>query len=120
VSSFDGTTLVIKLTDNSTVSGKVTPDTEIDCQSAQQSFQGDEGTSGGSGDQGDQSGDQGGPSGGGNDQGDQGDDDNGDGDNGDGGQSCGTANLTPGAVVLGAELKISSAGATWSQVELMS
>ena len=33
---------------------------------------------------------------------------------------CTTADLTPGAVVQDAELRISSAGAVWDEVELVS
>jgi hypothetical protein len=51
------------------------------------------------------------------DRGDQGDD-NGQDEQGE--QACTTASLTPGASVRGAELKISSAGAVWDKVDLMS
>ena len=70
--------------------------------------------SGGSG-----SGDNGGQNSGGDhgDQGDQGDDNDQD-DQAQ--QACTTANLTPGASVRGAELKISSAGAVWDKVDLIS
>ena len=44
----------------------------------------------------------------------------GDDDQDEGNQNCTTANLTPGTTVIGAELKISSAGAVWDKVELMS
>ena len=114
VTSFDGTTLVITLTNGSTVSGAVTSDTRLGCESASQptpvqsdmSFDG--GPQGGSGDQGTSSGgsdDQGGS----NDQGDDG-----------GNQTaCTTANLTPGTVVHEADLKLSSAGSVWEKVDLI-
>jgi hypothetical protein len=117
VASFDSTTmvLIITLNDGSTVSGKVTPDTEIECQGTQgdmsQSFSGDDDGPGG----GDNSGGQGGD-----DQGEdnQGGDDQGEDDQGEDNQQCSTADLTQGAVVIGAELRISSAGASWDKVEL--
>ncbi len=67
---------------------------------------GDGGQSGGDG-PGDQNG-------GGGDNGNDGGDDQGE------GQSCSTANLTSGAVVLGAELRIDSSGAVWEKIELQS
>jgi hypothetical protein len=113
VTSFDSTTgqLVITLADGTTTeSGMVTSDTEIECQAT------------GGDDSMRLDGDGGGSSGG--DNGDQGDDngnDNGDDDNGDdNGQNCSSANLVPGAVVLGAELKIGSSGAVWDKIELQS
>jgi hypothetical protein len=117
VSSFSGGVLTLKLNDGSMVSGKVTNDTEIECQAPEN--------------QGDMARDDGGP----------GDDNSGDGDHrGDDNQgqqagedneaneanenenegqaACDSSALTPGAVVREAELRISSSGATWKKVEL--
>jgi hypothetical protein len=116
VTSFDATTgkLVITLADGTTTeTGMVTGDTEIECQAMDNNDGGDSVHLDGDG----------GSSGGG-DNGDQGDDngnDNGDDDGGDnGGQNCTTADLVPGAVLLGAELKIGSSGAVWDKIELQS
>jgi hypothetical protein len=105
IASFDGTTLVLTLNDGSSVSGKVTSDTEIECMSASSSddmFQRNDN----GGDHGDDQG------------GDQGDDQGGD-HGEDGAQNCTTADLKPGATVTGAELKISSAGSVWDKVDLV-
>ena len=93
------------LNDKSTVSGAVTNDTEIECQSAMGSDVATDGGPSSSG--GDNSGDQG-----------DGGDDQGDDDQGENGQSCGMAALVAGAMVNGAELQLSAGGATWSKVEL--
>jgi hypothetical protein len=92
---------------NSTVSGTVTDATEIECAAPEQDQvvheDGDGGGSGsdnGSGDDGDQS------------SGEQGDDD--------AASNCSTMNLTGGAVVREAELRITSAGAVFDKVELAS
>jgi hypothetical protein len=134
VLSFDPATnkLVIQLnSDNSPVSGTVTPDTQIECDSASTSSnmghdfafrKNDHGGGGGdnssaSSDQGDND-DQAGNS----DQGDS-DDQAGNSDQGDSddnsSQSCGTSSLTPGAIVHEAELRLSGAGATWDKVNLI-
>lgn len=130
VTSFTAGVLTITLTDGTVVSGKVTENTEIQCQSAV--------TAGGSGeDQGeDASGsDDGqgttgqaqarmsshdGSSGGGDGQ--EGED----GQSGEGGQdggesqpACTAAALVPGAVVREAELSVGSAGAVWDHVDLI-
>jgi Ni/Co efflux regulator RcnB len=112
VASFTGGVLTIQLNDGSTVSGAVNDFTRIKCE-APESMQvtGDDhgrdgGDNSGSGDNGDR-GDQGEPG-----------DDRGD-DNGEE-QMCSTAALTPNAVVQEAELRISSAGAVWDEVELAS
>lgn len=69
-----------------------------------------------SGDQGSPGGDNGGRGG---DDGDRGGDDGDRGDdNGNDNQNCMAADLVAGAVVRSAELRISSAGATWDKVEL--
>jgi hypothetical protein len=113
VQSFSGGVLTIALTNGSTVSGTVTGDTEIECQSADMS-----GTSGW------QSHDHGGSNNGSSGSGDssnQGDDDQGQGDDdNNAGQTCDMSSLTQGAVVQEAELKITSAGAVWKNVDLAS
>jgi hypothetical protein len=114
VTSFDPTTgqLVITLADGTTTeTGMVTSDTEIECQSMGDgsSSMGEDGDGGQS--RGDGPRDQ---NGGGDDNGNDGGDDQGE------GQSCSTANLTSGAVVLGAELRIDSSGAVWEKIELQS
>jgi hypothetical protein len=109
VTSFDPATgkLVITLADGTTTeSGLVTNDTEIECQATTDEngqVQGDLRSDHGGGDG---PGDNGG-----------GDDENG-GDEGN--QNCSVNDLTPGAMVLGAELRIGSAGAIWDKVELAS
>jgi hypothetical protein len=122
VASFDSATgkLTIALNDGSTVTGTVTPDTEIECEAANEPehdnffHKNDHGS--GSGDQGG-SGDQSGSG----DQGDRGDDNNrgDDNDNNDNAmQNCDTSALTTGATVHEAELRLSGNGAIWDRVEL--
>jgi hypothetical protein len=114
VASFEGGVLTITLSDGSTVSGKVTEQTEIRCQSATST----------EGDDPDENGDE--NSGGNGDDShagfsSRGDDfSSGDGDD-DGGdaQACTTTALVPGAVVLEAELRIGSGGAVWEQIDLV-
>jgi hypothetical protein len=120
VESFDGTTLVISLFSGGTVSGAVTDETEVECDSDPAD---DRGHDEGDDDQGDDHGDDQGD-----DNDDQGDDDRGaraasSGDHGDddgdhGNEDCGTDALAPGATVLEAELKISGGEAVWEKVEL--
>jgi hypothetical protein len=112
VASVTNGVLTLTLADGSTVSGKVTDNTEVVC-AAPPSTQTDDGedNGGGGGDQGG-SGDD---NGGGDDQGSG--DDRGGGD-GQGGQSCGLADLMPNAIVTAAELRFTSAGAEWERVEL--
>jgi hypothetical protein len=127
VTSFDGTTLVITPTVGPPVSGVVTNNTQLSCESSQpttvqsdmssdgggsQGGSGDQGGSqGGSGDQGDSQGGSGDQSGSQADQGDTGDQ---------GGQtSCTTANLTQGTTVHEADLSVSSAGSVWDKVALI-
>ena len=120
VDSFTNGTLTIKLNNGSTVSGTVTNDTEIECEASSSTVMTDTHRDGGGGDNGGSgSGDNGGQNSGDDhgDQGDQGDDNDQD-DQAQ--QACTTANLTPGASVRGAELKISSAGAVWDKVDLIS
>jgi hypothetical protein len=126
VESFDGTTLVISLFSGGTVSGAVTDETDVECDSDPAD---DHGQDDGDGQHGDNEGDNNDDQGDNNDdQGDnnddQGDDDRGaraasSGDDGDhGNEDCGTDALVPGAKVLEAELKISGGEAVWEEVEL--
>jgi hypothetical protein len=110
VASYDATTglLTITLADGSSVSGKVTEDTNVNCIPAQPTAT----TS--NHDEGDDQGDQG----------DQGDDNQGDnGDHGDshcGGQSaCDASDLVAGAVVHEAILKLGAGGAEFKLVLLV-
>jgi hypothetical protein len=101
IESFNGSVLVIMLNAGSTVSGKVTQRTELECEAAEPAGmqQDDRGPGGG-----------GGPSG--EDQGDRGDD---------GSQDepmCAPGALAPGASVHEAELRITGSGAFWEEVEL--
>jgi hypothetical protein len=113
--------LVIKLTDGTEVSGKVTEQTEILCAPTTPAPGGDDSDDeAGSGE-----GDHGSSSHGESREGSHGDahaassgDDGEDGHDG-GPQSCTTAALAPGAMVREAELKISSAGAVWERVALL-
>jgi hypothetical protein len=125
VQSFTNGVLTITLNDGSTVSGKVTDATELECTSTQQAQtthdSGDPGSGGSDqssgGDQTSGGSDQ---SSGGSDQSsggsDQGDDDQGE----DQSSSCTTSSLTQGAVVHEASLRVDSNGATWEKVELVS
>jgi hypothetical protein len=129
VRSFDGSALVLTLTNGSTVSGVVTNDTEIRCDSSGQraSTESDARSDGGGGDRGDRGdqNDRGGPNNGG-DRGDQNDrggpndgGDRGDNNGDDGNQmACTTADLTPGTTVHEADLRVSGAGSVWEKVEL--
>jgi hypothetical protein len=115
IESFTNGVLIIKLNDNSTVSGKVTNDTEIECEAADNETTMHADGDGGGGDR-SGSGDQ---SGGENNSGD--DDGAGENENeneNENAQNCSTS-LTGGTMVRGAELKISSAGAVWDKVDLI-
>jgi hypothetical protein len=131
IKSFAEGVLVITLNDGSTASGKVTEQTEIQCQVAGStgsddgSDEGDQSDGEGAGGSSDGSGSAGhdaraasvGPD-------DEGDGSGGEGDGSDGGQEggsspCTTAALVPGAVVREAELRIGSSGAVWDHVDLM-
>jgi hypothetical protein len=117
--------LTITLNDKSTVSGKVTDQTELHCQPATPPPTTTSGDDQGGGD--DQSaadsGEHGGPSTVGQQQGDsQGGDGSGDGNNGgedDNEEGCTKAALVPGAKVGESELSLSSAGAVWEKVDLI-
>lgn len=101
VVSFSGTTLVIKLNDGSQLSGTVTPDTEIECE------RGETAPAASASSEDDSDGDR---------DGDR--DEDGEHDQDDG-EDCGTDVLTAGTVVHEAELKAGTAGATWTEVEVL-
>jgi hypothetical protein len=106
VQSFNNGVLVIMLGDGMTVSGRVTNATELRCESPEHAvMHNDDHGSGGSGggDQGDRGGDHG----------DRGD------DRGQDEQMCATGSLTTGAMVHEAELRITSFGAFWEEVEVV-
>ena len=130
VTSFTAGVLTITLTDGTVVSGKVTENTEIQCQSAV--------TAGGSGDdqgedvsgsddgqgttgqaQARMSSHDGGSGGGDGQDGEDGQSGEGHQDGGESQAACTAAALVPGAVVREAELSVSSAGAVWHQVDLV-
>jgi hypothetical protein len=106
VQSFNNGVLTIMLNDGSTVSGAVTNDTEIECEAADTMMSAHEDGGGTDGTSGDTS--------------------SGDGVSGDNEaeneneveMNCSTANLTPGTVVKEAELRISSTGSVWKDLEL--
>lgn len=120
IASFDGTTLTIDLFSGGSVSGTVTPDTEVKCESREDTENGDDGGSGG--DEKivrDHGGDNSGP--GGDDSGPGGDDDGpGDDDNDQNEDpTCTTADLTPGTVVHEAEIDVTSTGSVFEEVDLV-
>ncbi|TMK98942.1 MAG: hypothetical protein E6G34_05400 [Actinobacteria bacterium] len=115
VKSFTGGVLTITLTDETVVSGKVTPATRLECESATAPQGGQDDDEQGDDNEGDDD-----------NQGDEQDsatarlasNDSGD-DDEQGGEACTTEALVPGAVVREAELSVSSAGAVWEEVELV-
>jgi hypothetical protein len=123
VTSFKEGVLTITLTDGTAVSGKVTEQTEIHCTPATPAAGGDDSDDeAGSGE-----GDHGSSTQGQSNEGSHGDAHaatNGDGEDGQDGpdngqQACTTAALAPPAMVLEAELSVSSAGAVWDRVDLI-
>jgi hypothetical protein len=131
VGSFDGSTLTINLFNGTSVSGLVTDETEIKCETPGDNDdpgdddQGDDDNSGSGDGSGDDASARAPAS-----HGDDPDDDNsghGDGDQGDdddnsghgNGEECTTADLTPGTVVQEAELELSNGQATFEEVELV-
>jgi Ni/Co efflux regulator RcnB len=100
VQSFQNGVLTIKLTDGSTVSGRVTSDTRVSCEAVERDFTSHDRGSGSSG-----SGDHG-------DRGDRG-------DNGRDNDPICLAELDKAQTTVGdAELSVSPAGATWREIEL--
>ncbi|MDQ6805499.1 MAG: hypothetical protein M3065_11160 [Actinomycetota bacterium] len=115
VASFTNGVLTINLTAGGTVSGMVTASTELECSTMNPTTMQTDDHGGG----GDNSGPGNSNSGGSGDNGDDNGVNQGD-DNDDQGQAqqCAITALTPGAVVLEADLAISSAGSIWNKVEL--
>jgi len=117
VASFAGGVLTIKLNDGSTVSGKVTDQTRLRCEGAENRAEVGEdendGDDGARASESDRSGRQAEDT--------QTEDRHGDDEAGEdrAGESCTTAALVPGAVVREAELEVDSAGAVWEEVELV-
>jgi hypothetical protein len=123
VKSFEKGVLTITLKDGTTVSGMVTEETRLECQSATPSpTTGDDDQGAGDDQSSPESGEHGATTAHAADHGQQGEDggdDQGD-EGGDGSQtSCTTAALVPNAVVGEAELKLGSAGAVWEKVQLL-
>jgi hypothetical protein len=128
VTSFANGELTITLFDGGTLTGKVTDDTEVECddddaRSSHDPEDDDDDRSGpGDGDKGDRDDDEGDDDYG--DRDDDDDDDHGDrhdghhGDHDDDDDACAPDALKVGAVVKEAELKISSAGRVWEEIEL--
>jgi hypothetical protein len=131
VESFEGGVLKIKLSDNSTVSGKVTEETELRCQPATPPTEtgDDDGDGAEGGSEGDEHHGSSAPSQFTSQHGDflahsadsqQGGDNQGDEENGaKKPESCTTSALVPNAVVLEAKLKLSSAGAVWEKLDIV-
>ena len=121
IASFAAGTLTIALNDGSSVSGKVTPATEIECRSAIASAadHGDNEDNDGVGEHGDRSGPGSGDDQPGDGAGhDEGDHDAGDDDAHDEAEHCSPTALVPGASVREAMLRVGGAGAFWVELEL--
>jgi hypothetical protein len=127
VTSFTGGVLTLTLTDNSTVSGKVTERTEIKCGPAGGSpgESGDDDQGGGDDKSGSDAAENGAPAGSGPiGAGQRGDsmqgsrDGNQQDEGGENEEGCTVAALAPGATVREAELRVSSAGGVWEKVDL--
>jgi hypothetical protein len=128
VTSLQGHVLTITVTDGTTVSGTVTPKTEVECRGMNGPFARQDRSRGASG----RGADNDGPRGNDGDRGDRGDvgdrgDDRGDdvdrgdvGDRGDdnGSRDCSIALSTPGTAVRSAALRVSGAGSVWEKVQL--
>lgn len=120
VASFENEVLTIALNDGSTVKGKVTGDTEIECMTTSPTTSSGEGSSGddkGSGDDERHEGDQQSSDEEGQSKEDEGDDN--DSETPAAEPTCDTAALTPGTGVREAELKIGPAGTEFESVELV-
>jgi hypothetical protein len=116
VASFENGVLKLTLGDGSTVTGKVTERTEIECRMGDREDFGDDNGHDGE-DNGDGRGRGGpGPSGSGDN---HGDDERG-GENGQNEGQCGVASLVAGAKVANADLAVTSAGSFWERVEFVS
>ena len=117
VSAFDGTTLTIALFAGGEVSGKVTPDTELECRTAAETEQGERGDDDdqGEADRARTSGDEPGHDDQGDDQDEQDEDEPGEDED----DECPAGALKVGATVHEAELKAGGDGAIWRQIELI-
>lgn len=101
VQSFTNGVLTIALNNGQTVSGMVTPDTEIECKAVEPTGMQSHDRNGG-------------------DNNAQGDDDQGQGDDdNENAQNCDSSSLTATTMVHEARLRLSGAGATWDKVELV-
>jgi hypothetical protein len=122
ITSFEGGTLTITLSDGGTVSGKVTEETEIRCKSSAPPTGGDGEDGEGSGSAGDgNAGHMGDSAVSPHDTGGEGGEDGGAGGGGseDGSEACTTAALVPGASVAEAELSLEGSGAVWDHVDVI-
>jgi hypothetical protein len=115
VTSFDGTTLVIRLFNGDEVSGAIDDSTEVECHVASELDSAATTSSRAASSDDDEPGDDQGDD----DPGDQGDDDQGDDDQGDDGEHCGPDALQAGATVHEAELAATAGGKVWREVELI-
>jgi hypothetical protein len=113
VASFTNGVLTITLANGGTLSGTVSPDTEIECDDDATATAADDDDDGQHG----ESGDHGGSGGSGGEDGDDGDENDDHGDRGDGG-NCGPEALTAGRAVKEAELKAANGTAMFEKVEL--
>ncbi len=104
IASFTGGVLTIKLSDASTVSGKVTAATELKCESVSPSLAARAADHGSGSDDNSQ---------------DAGDDNGQDAADDNGNEACPLSDLMAGATVRSAELRLSSAGASFSEVEIV-
>jgi len=119
VTTFEGGVLTVTLTDGTKVTGKVTEQTEIKCEPGPETAHA---ADLGGGDEDSHGSFSGNENQGGDDQGDD-DQDNGQGDDDqeEHGQrpQCGTSSLVEGALVHEAELRVSSSGAVFEEIELV-
>jgi len=111
IASFTGGVLTIKLSDGSTVAGKVTAATELKCESAAPALTAKAADHGSGSDDNAQ--------GVGEDNGRDAEEHAGEGVEDNTPASCQMSDLSPGATVRSAELRLSSAGASFSEVELV-
>jgi hypothetical protein len=107
ITAFDGTTLTIKLFTDGDVTGKVTPETDIECRTAAQTEDDEQGDD----DQGENSR--------AHDSADDPGDDHGDDDQGEDDDQCAPGALKVGATVHEAELEAGGAGAIWDEIQLI-
>jgi len=116
ITAFDGTTLTITLFAGGDVTGKVTPDTEVECRTAAETEQGEQGDDDDDQDETGRAEDSADDPGGDDDHGDEQDeDDPGERDD----AQCAPDALKAGATVHEAELSAGGDGAIWRQIELI-